>query len=235
MFCEAARSNRNTNQALCFGCHSSTLVRNGNKLEELGSPWVVWCLSDLWQVEIYYCNSYSKYRFIDILLHFWGTCHPCTIDKGEHPTINIGHRHFKVLRASWEPCAIMYSESISLVVDYLCGDLWSQKQGVAVRSCYYTRSNKNLTFSNSVVPFLICCIVKSKRPAPEICALSGGKKKHWESRFSVSPCFWPLILKKPAVESNLGYCPSHVWGFSSWGRGMNGGLWSVASTLSVRF
>lgn len=140
--------NPRTNQRLCFNCCNYELVGNGNKgrAAGLGSPRVVHRLSDLLQHWIYWCNSISKYRFIDILLHFWGACHPGTIDRGEHPTINISLGHFKILRASWEPCAIMYSESISLVVDYLCGDPWSQKQGVSMRSCYYIQSNKTPTF-----------------------------------------------------------------------------------------
>lgn len=141
--------------AACFNCSSYELVWNGNKhgVAELRNPWVVQWLSDLWQLQIYWCNSISKYRFIDILLCIWGTCHPSTIDRGEHPTINISLGHFKILRASWEPCAIMYSESITLVVDYLCGDLRSQKQGVSMRSCYYIQTNKNLTFLNLVIHF----------------------------------------------------------------------------------
>lgn len=32
----------------------------------------------------------------------WETCYPGTIDRGEHPTINIGLGQFKILGASWK-------------------------------------------------------------------------------------------------------------------------------------
>ena len=114
--------NRRTNQRLCFNCCNYELVWNGNKCGDgdLGNTWVVRWVSDLQPLWIYWCNSISKHRFIDILHHFWGTCHPSIIDRGEHPTINISLGHSTILRASWERRAIMYSESISLVVDYLC-------------------------------------------------------------------------------------------------------------------
>lgn len=74
----------------------------------------------------------------------WETCYPSTIDRREHPAINISLGHFKILRVSWEPRAIMYSECISLVVDNLCEDLGRQKQGVSARSCYCIQRNKTL-------------------------------------------------------------------------------------------
>lgn len=50
----------------------------------------------------------------------WDSCYPITIDLGEHPTININLGHFNILRANWDPNAIIYSECISSVVNYLC-------------------------------------------------------------------------------------------------------------------
>lgn len=32
----------------------------------------------------------------------WETCYPSTIDRGEHPAVNIGLRQCKILGASWE-------------------------------------------------------------------------------------------------------------------------------------
>lgn len=44
----------------------------------------------------------------------WETCYPSTIDRGEHPAVNIGLGQFKILGASWEQ-----AECINLAADYL--------------------------------------------------------------------------------------------------------------------